>query len=593
MAKIEYKVELVTPAVTAKSGTIGKELDVTVKRNIDGQSYYSAKHIKGILKSKVMEFKNAFDEKYDAEKENNKKLKLDSEEFLEKYFGSADRISRLRFSDLILEVENDELEKELGYRYGVKIDRRTRTSEDNSLFNYEFVKPKNIYKGTIEIEKIEKMEKEDLKFILASLFHVDKIGGLKSRGIGKVEVKIEDKSIDKLDEIVDKCINRNNNKHEIKIEKYEKCNYELTFLEPIVLKGKSTKNEIEVRNTLQGSTIRGALIQYGIDKIGEENVDKLLEISVDGVIKHEYNEKTKECVEKIKLASMFETKYPIKDGKKKSVDKVIEDISEYTIKETREKIKLERGGLGVLSSTGSEISIKIAEHTRTTEEGMLFNTEYIDIKKEDREKTSFKGVVEGLPKGLFENDKEYELKIGKFKSKGFGKVKIKFSEYKEKLVTKEEIKKRINNLTNTMNRVNEELEKNNEKMKKDNEKYKNKKIITFDLLSDIVLPFNQVKNTGEEIKVLFGNELREKLELSMKKTFVNVEKLKGYSIVNNFRKNDEIIIKSGSVLTYLINENDLESVLERLVEIEIKGLGLRKNEGFGKVRICSKRERSS
>ena len=87
--------------------------------------------------------------------------------------------------------------------------------------------------------------------------------------------------------------------------------------------------------------------------------------------------------------------------------------------------------------------------------------------------------------------------------------------------------------------------------------------------------------------------MREKLELSMKKTFVNVEKLEGYSIVNNFRKNDEIIIKSGSVLTYLINENDLESVLERLVEIEIKGLGLRKNEGFGKVRICSKRERSS
>ena len=66
MAKIEYKVELVTPAVTAKSGTIGKELDVTVKRNIDGQSYYSAKHIKGILKSKVMEFKNALDEKYDV-----------------------------------------------------------------------------------------------------------------------------------------------------------------------------------------------------------------------------------------------------------------------------------------------------------------------------------------------------------------------------------------------------------------------------------------------------------------------------------------------------------------------------------------------
>ena len=173
---------------------------------------------------------------------------------------------------------------------------------------------------------------------------------------------------------------------------------------------------------------------------------------------------------------------------------------------------------------------------------------------------------------------------------------------KHQLILMQKEKERLLTLIDTLEKTIESKERKmtmttEEKFKgftfKDNEKYKNKKVITFDLLSDIVLPFNQVKNIGEEIKVLFGNELREKLELSMKKTFVNVEKLEGYSIVNNFRKNDEIIIKSGSVLTYLINENDLESVLERLVEIEIKGLGLRKNEGFGKVRICSKRERSS
>ena len=85
MAKIEYKVELLTPAVTAKSGTIGKELDVTVKRNIDGQSYYSAKHIKGILKSKVMEFKNALDKKYDAKQGNNKKTSIILHLLINKY----------------------------------------------------------------------------------------------------------------------------------------------------------------------------------------------------------------------------------------------------------------------------------------------------------------------------------------------------------------------------------------------------------------------------------------------------------------------------------------------------------------------------
>ena len=46
--KIKYTVELITPAVTAKSGTIGKEMDITIKKDVNGRSYFPAKHIKGI-----------------------------------------------------------------------------------------------------------------------------------------------------------------------------------------------------------------------------------------------------------------------------------------------------------------------------------------------------------------------------------------------------------------------------------------------------------------------------------------------------------------------------------------------------------------
>ena len=117
-----------------------------------------------------------------------------------------------------------------------------------------------------------------------------------------------------------------------------------------------------------------------------------------------------------------------------------------------------------------------------------------------------------------------------------------------------------------------------------------KLIITFDLYSDLILPMKQVKEIGEELKrfILF----EEKLEPNAEITFVNAEKLRGYNIVNNIRKEDEIIIVRGSVLTYEINKNEIENdskILEELKEIEEKGLGLRRNEGFGRIKICSER----
>ena len=120
-------------------------------------------------------------------------------------------------------------------------------------------------------------------------------------------------------------------------------------------------------------------------------------------------------------------------------------------------------------------------------------------------------------------------------------------------------------------------------------KEEKQKLITFDFLSDMILPFNEVSNVGEQILILF-EDFGEKLTLNNRRTFVNVEKLRGYNIINNSRKMDEIVITQGSVISYCINNEDLEDILEKLEKIEENGIGLRRNEGFGRVRICSERK---
>jgi len=612
--KIGYEVELLTPAITAETGTIGKEIDVEVKRDKNGTPYFSAKHMKGVFRAKVLEFKNA--------------LNGDGKEFTEKYFGSGgNNPSKIRFSDLKLKIEKNigdeeyqrRLENKIGNRYGVKINRKTRVAEENSLFNYEFVKPKNIYTGSFELSNdfFEKSE-EDIKFLLSSFLHIDKIGGLKSRGLGKVLVQFVSIENDKRNnfkeendrfKIVEKILkevkSKNNYKNQgiKKLNELEEYKYTLNFVEPAVLQGKVNKNEVELRKSLQGSSIRGAIIQYGLDNGFESEIEKLLKIKISEVRKFVKKDKN-EIEEEFKLASGFKTKYPIEANEYKKIDKAVSVMKEYKVNEKDENgIKLERDSLALLNATGTELSIKIDEKTRTTEESLLFSTEYTDLTNvADKEEVFFKGNVE-IPKGLFEIGKKYELKIGKYKTKGFGKVEIKFEKFSEE--KGKNISERIEKLNSQIKEDFKRFDKeNNKKVKEERENVYNKdnsdkekllkeekqKLITFDFLSDMILPFNEVSNVGKQILELFDKNFGEKLTLNNRRTFVNVEKLRGYNIINNSRKMDEIVITQGSVISYCVDNENLEGILGYLEKIEENGIGLRRNEGFGRVRICSDRK---
>ena len=95
--KIDYVVELLLPAITASLGVIGKDIDITVKRDKDGYPIFNGKHIKGILRERIYQFKKALGSE---EKE--------IETFINTYFGKEgnyikdNNFNQIRFSNLTI-----------------------------------------------------------------------------------------------------------------------------------------------------------------------------------------------------------------------------------------------------------------------------------------------------------------------------------------------------------------------------------------------------------------------------------------------------------------------------------------------------------
>lgn len=534
--KINYTVKLRTPALTASLGIIGKDIDVVVKVDSEGKPFFNGKHIKGILKERVTQFKLGLGE---SEEETKK--------FIDKYFGKEgnyikdNNFDKIRFSNLVLVDENN---YNIDDRYGIKIDRKTRTTVHNSLFRYEHITAGTEFKGDIEVP--DKIDREDLKFILACLFHLDTIGGFKSRGIGKVDLFIKERELkykeneDIIDNIISEILKSNKENSKANLNgKLKKYSYTLSLKEPFILTGREIGNYVEVRDSIQGSTVRGAMI---------EHFAKSKDVSLEDLLCIEASDATSGD---ISLASKFITKYAI-DGDKIETDKIVDPRNEIEDKSKGKGVKLERKGTSMLKAKGNEISIAINSQTKSVEDGMLFNSEYLQC-----DEKLIGDIV--LPEGLVDENKDYTIYLGKMKSKGFGEAVIKFGKYEKERAN---LKARIEKL----------------------QKQAKEKILTFDLQSDLILPFNTIYNVGEQFKTLVGIS---ELKFEENKSYINTGKLGGYNIINNIRKVDELVITRGSVLTYEID--DFNSILPKLEEIEEKGLGLRKNEGFGRVKISSER----
>ena len=68
--------------------------------------------------------------------------------------------------------------------------------------------------------------------------------------------------------------------------------------------------------------------------------------------------------------------------------------------------------------------------------------------------------------------------------------------------------------------------------------------------------------------------------------FNNTKEVLGWNAAWGLPKEKEMAIEKGSVFFFKYNGDDVEGLLQSLKDVEIKGIGLRKEEGFGRVYIC-------
>lgn len=567
MNKLEYTVTLESPALTGQNGVIGKDIDIVTLRDEDNLPYFKAGHIKGILKDRVEQLSKTLNDK------------LFDEHY--KFFGKDGGLNTavLRFSDLIFKEINglsrseilknnyENLKNDICYddRHGIKLNRHTLTTEEGSLFSYEFINRNSVFSGTIEFEMQSESEREYIRLIIAALFQLNTIGGQKSRGLGGISVIINGKVHSQLDDIVSdfKVKNTENNQFSLykPSDKTLKMKYELDFEENIVLKSREIGNVITSLDYIHGGSVRGAIIQYLLDNCGLPETEINEELPDSLIVSQAIPDGTK-----LVSASSFGCKYSEKCGNNIIIDKVFNDH----VKECSKcHNKLERIGNGYLGKDNkkitinkkSDVGIGINYATGTSAEGRIYNREVLRIQQNKVNTKKFSGTIT-LTESAAQLINNKILYIGKYKTKGFGKCKISLTDYEKESDIRKKIMKQLSS-----------------------------NMIVLICKSDIVLPFISLSNHTELIKIMFlsGNP-DIPVSINTGKTFINYGIIGGYNAVNNIRKQDDMIISHGSVITFDIlsenlSESDKEKIADKISVIIDKGIGVRKSEGFGEIDI--------
>jgi CRISPR-associated protein Csx10 len=217
----------------------------------------------------------------------------------------------------------------------------------------------------------------------------------------------------------------------------------------------------------------------------------------------------------------------------------------------------------------------IDDHTQTAREGILYSMATIE---EDQE---FYGIIDADSDSVVINDKElkYEdttilkegenLWVGQGKTRGLGNIEIKKIEELEKIFPPEFVPGNLENRFNEFQRTISPLNING---------------FSITLYSDAVImdKFMRYKSCIDEAC------LKEEFNMDNVKcicAFNAVREILGWNAAWGRPKEKELAIEKGSVFFFKFNAEQ-ENPLETLKQIEEKGIGLRREEGFGRVYIC-------
>jgi len=211
---------------------------------------------------------------------------------------------------------------------------------------------------------------------------------------------------------------------------------------------------------------------------------------------------------------------------------------------------------------GFSIHNEIENETQRTKEGILYTLEHIREEQELKGSIIFadKGIREDFKNDVIGGNDEFYLYVGQAKSRGMGKIMVKwaFDDFSFDQGFFPPLEKRFNNF--------------------------DKNCFSITLYSDAILVDEYLRGLTSLSSTYLSKIL--KVELVTVKTFSSYHIVSGWHSGAHLPKEDDIAITKGSTFLFRYNGDNLEKLIKGLKTLEKEGIGLRRNEGFGRIVIC-------
>lgn len=215
-------------------------------------------------------------------------------------------------------------------------------------------------------------------------------------------------------------------------------------------------------------------------------------------------------------------------------------------------------------------------------EGQLYSYELVDAKLEylESQRPRFIGNVSNLTPALYQHLQSLNgqtLLIGGARLRGYGKVKVGIhspTADEEPQQWKERMNKMTNSIKTPVLDVVSETE---------HKELESRIFFSLTLTSDLVLPpgdWEQVLIEG--VKTQLGMEQKPTLESAICRTGYRG----GYNEAVGMRKDLMPVILRGSAFVFSCHQSEKDNILNALPALLQQGMGLRREEGFGRVSFC-------
>lgn len=205
---------------------------------------------------------------------------------------------------------------------------------------------------------------------------------------------------------------------------------------------------------------------------------------------------------------------------------------------------------------------EIEDETQRTKEGILYTLEQIGEEQEFKGSIicADNGIRDDFTNDVIGEDDEFYLYVGQARSRGMGQIGIKwaFDDFSFDQGFFPPLEERFNGF--------------------------DEKCFSVTLYSDVIL-VDEYLRCLTSLSSSYLSKILE-VELIPVKIFSTYHIVSGWHSGARLPKEDDVAITKGSTFLFQYNGNEREKLVKGLNTLEEEGIGLRRNEGFGRIVIC-------